>query len=101
MKCVIKIGYTEILLPDHKNVAKIIETLSQGVLVRRDYTEDNTWQIEEELEVGVKMLNSKAKFKASEELQEKIDEMFAEKGSKKTRPQKALAGRQNNLLLLK
>lgn len=59
MKCLLTIGYTDILLPDHKDVGKIIDLLSKGVECRKVYPgNDRGLVITNELRIEFEMVRN-------------------------------------------
>jgi hypothetical protein len=97
MKCVLRIGYVEILLPDHKGVEKVVETLSRGMLCRGGSYRyrGEPIEIEDEAEVSLTMLPPSTQFKVSAEMEEK----FAERIQPQGRPRrKAVPSRELKLL---
>jgi hypothetical protein len=100
MKCVITIGYTQILLPDDKNIGKIIETLSKGVECSY-HPWDKTCEIRDEIEVSVKILPPSTKISVQEEMMEKMEEVFASTRKPGTRSTPRVAGKSQLLLVEK
>lgn len=96
MKCLLRIGYSEeILLPDHKEAAKLLDILSKGMLVERDYgLHRETVTIRGELEIQLHMLPASARIVATLEMEEKAEELFREKKASKV---KALPNKQKQL----
>lgn len=95
MKCILTIGYTKILLPDHKGVEKIIDMLSKGIVCEKDYCSDYrkpVFLLKEEVDLGFEILPSTAQFKASEEFEEKMKEKAPGKKSTKQLPHLKLIG---------
>jgi hypothetical protein len=97
MKCMLRIGYMEILLPDDKNIGKIIETLSKGVECRYSSYEKRL-EIQDEIEVSVKILPASTKIEVSEEMQEKAEAIFNPAQKRKSAQ---VAGRQPLILIEK
>lgn len=98
MKCILRIGYTDILLPDHKGVEKIIDMLSKGMKCSSRYQDGNypakVVRVEEEVELRFELLPPSTQFEVAPELQEK-----AEKIARIIKPKK-VAGSQRTLLPL-
>jgi hypothetical protein len=83
MKCILKIGYTNILLADHKGIEKIVDMLSKGMECRKDY-ENSTYRnesiiVEREIEIGFELLSPTTKFTVAKELEEKAASIITPK----------------------
>lgn len=98
MKCVLRIGYMEILLPDDKGVGKLIETLSKGVECSyRSY--EKTCEIRDEIEVSVKILPASTRIEVREEMLERMEETFRMKAKPGAKLTPRVAGRSQLLLI--
>lgn len=90
MKCILTIGYTDILLPDHKGVEKIIDMLSKGAVCNRRYRgSTEAVEIREELEVEFRLLPPSTEFTFSSEMEEKAVKII--------KPPKGLGNKQKAL----
>ena len=98
MKCILRIGYTDILLPDHKGVEKLVEMLSKGMKCSKQYRNDchtRVIRIEEEVDISFELLPTSTQFEVAEELEEK-----AAKVAKIIKPRAKIVGSQRTLLPL-
>lgn len=97
MKCILRINYTDILLPDHKDAGKILDILGKGALCDR-YGGSNydTITISGELEVELKMLKPSTRIEFSPEMEEKA-ESFVEKPKRPASGLKVLPNKQKCL----
>jgi len=78
MKCVLRIGYIEILLPDDKGIGKIMETLSKGVECSyRSY--EKACEIRDGIEVGLKILPPATKIICPDEMTDEVERKFRDK----------------------
>lgn len=90
MKCILRIGFYDILLPDHKGIEKVVDMLSKGAECRRDYGRNREIvTITGEVGVEVQVLPASVKVEFSPEM-----EGMAEKIVK---PPKGIANRQKAL----
>ena len=95
MKCVLRIGFSSFLLPDHKGVEKIIDMLSKGMECDTYFGRGDEVTVRGPVEIGVSLVPDSTKIKATPEFEEEL-----EKSAQPKRPgrQKALPARTLHLI---
>lgn len=72
MKCILKIGYQRILLPDTKGIEKIVDAISKGVGCGYYSPYDKSIEIDEIMDIGFELVPDSVQIKVKEGLEEQF-----------------------------